>query len=423
MGIHEMLQMATKGHDAHNLTSNPIIANMNVNKMGKSEANADSNDLFLPAPRKPIILSSSSKMSEEERRQQQERVDRLKAARRAEREKLEKNKKPNKNTTSVRRNTRTSPSKASSSASLKSIRNNVSHNTSVEMGDAVKSNQAVTKKLNFKDLMSQAEQIDAENLKLKMKVKDKKSLKREQSTQSSNAVELDLNGKKINGSPSRGNNNTAVSVSRNRSMIGNDFQRQKFLHSDTDRFDISSTSSSKDSKTTHKKRSNTSPNPLSSTLSNDSRTAHTKQSNMSAFSKDSKTPHKSSNSFQPTVPLSKPMAHIVERNSRIIAERRGQRNDYYDSDLDDFIEDDKEEDTLNEDYDRDEIWRMFNRGRSRSYYEDRCDEEEEDSDMEASSAQVLQEETRSAFHGRREDDEEERRLKTLADKKKKRRLN
>lgn len=79
--------------------------------------------------------------------------------------------------------------------------------------------------------------------------------------------------------------------------------------------------------------------------------------------------------------------------------------------MDDFIEDDEHEDEYrSEPSYRDEIWKMFNRGRGRQDFVD----EDSDDDMEATGADILAEEMRSAKQARREDLEEEARLQKLA---------
>jgi protein SPT2 len=288
--------------------------------------------------KKPIVLSPSSKISDQERKQQQERVERLKAARRAEVEKLKNGKK------------RPASTKAKSNRTpQKTV-----HEQPVSNGHVGKSrdtNEAARKKLNFKDLMRQAEQIDSEKLKLTVKVKEKQSVKQRDRLSHSPKVEERGFSSSVASSPSR-KSGTKAELARSgaeRARTESPLRRQA--------------------------------------------------------------PSSKASSQQPAA-FSKPMPELVEKRNKILADRR-RRHEDYDSDLDDFIEDDLEQD-VNEDYDRDEIWKMFNRGRSRAYYEKDYDD---DSDMEATGSQVFQEENRSAFYGRREDDEEEKRLETLADKK------
>ncbi|PRT53217.1 hypothetical protein B9G98_00837 [Wickerhamiella sorbophila] len=101
-------------------------------------------------------------------------------------------------------------------------------------------------------------------------------------------------------------------------------------------------------------------------------------------------------------PIALPSAKLAEklRRKSSVAQDR-------DDDMDDFIDDDEEEEEPSY---RDEIWKLFNRGRSRSDFVD----DYSDDDMEATSADVLAEEMKSARQARREDQEEEARLQRLA---------
>lgn len=84
-----------------------------------------------------------------------------------------------------------------------------------------------------------------------------------------------------------------------------------------------------------------------------------------------------------------------------------------DDDLDSFIASEDEEAVEDvPDYDRDEIWSMFNRGRKRTYYDNDSDSD----DMEATGAEILAEEARSKRNALEEDkweQEEEKRLAAL----------
>lgn len=124
-------------------------------------------------------------------------------------------------------------------------------------------------------------------------------------------------------------------------------------------------------------------------------------------------------------PLAQPMQKLVDkRKQKAEVVRRG----YYDEDdesLDDFIVDDEEEEEVEEynrgragrrrdedqGYDRDEIWQMFNRGKRRS---DFINVDDDLSDMEATGAELFHEEQRSLRVAREEDEAEERELKRLA---------
>ncbi|GCE98767.1 hypothetical protein ZYGM_004001 [Zygosaccharomyces mellis] len=90
---------------------------------------------------------------------------------------------------------------------------------------------------------------------------------------------------------------------------------------------------------------------------------------------------------------------------------QGPPQDEYESDMDDFIEDDEEDRTAVErdpGYDRDEIWALFNRGKRRSDYA--FDDGDED-DMEANEGEIIEEEERARKMARLEDKREEEWLK------------
>lgn len=78
------------------------------------------------------------------------------------------------------------------------------------------------------------------------------------------------------------------------------------------------------------------------------------------------------------------------------------------SDLDSFIASDEDEHQEVGDYDRDEIWSIFNRGKKRQHYE----YDEDSDDMEATGAEIWEEENRSKrtamIEDRREMEEEAR---------------
>lgn len=100
-------------------------------------------------------------------------------------------------------------------------------------------------------------------------------------------------------------------------------------------------------------------------------------------------------------PIARPSAKLAQK-----LRRKSSAADVQEDDMDDFIDNDEEEEPSY----RDEIWKMFNRGRSRSDFVD----EFSDDDMEATGADVFAEEMRSARQARREDQEEEARLQRLA---------
>ncbi|SGZ56797.1 CIC11C00000002199 [Sungouiella intermedia] len=97
--------------------------------------------------------------------------------------------------------------------------------------------------------------------------------------------------------------------------------------------------------------------------------------------------------------------------------RPSARKDEVESDEDDwgsFIASDEEEEqqSYGGDYDRDEIWSMFNKGRKRSYY-DKYDDEDSD-DMEATGAEIFEEEQRSKKRALEEDMREMKEEQRLA---------
>lgn len=83
----------------------------------------------------------------------------------------------------------------------------------------------------------------------------------------------------------------------------------------------------------------------------------------------------------------------------------------YDSEELDFIVDDEEEEedvAAVEDvgYDRDEIWKMFNKGRTRRDFDDVDDDDDDLYDMEADGDEILREEERAAKRARLEEKKE-----------------
>lgn len=133
------------------------------------------------------------------------------------------------------------------------------------------------------------------------------------------------------------------------------------------------------------------------------------------------------------LPIRKPSSQLQERlkktgnklGSRHLSHSSGFKNRAYeegnnddeddeddDDDLDSFIASEEEVEEEAVDYDRDEIWSMFNRGRKRTYYTGDSDSD----DMEATGAEILAEEARSkrdALQEDRREQEEEERLASL----------
>lgn len=119
------------------------------------------------------------------------------------------------------------------------------------------------------------------------------------------------------------------------------------------------------------------------------------------------------------MPVRQPNAKIQERlKQKQLRSKQdrgygyGEDDDDDDDDLSDFLVSDEEEDVVEERYNRDEIWAMFNKGKKRKYYEYN-DYEDDDDDMEATGADVLEEELKSRLDAEREDrremEEEKRR--------------
>ncbi|KAI5969074.1 hypothetical protein CANMA_001878 [Candida margitis] len=118
------------------------------------------------------------------------------------------------------------------------------------------------------------------------------------------------------------------------------------------------------------------------------------------------------------IPARQPNAKIQQRlkqrqftNSK--SRGYGYNEEEDDDDLGDFLaSEDEEEGAAEDEYNRDEIWAMFNKGKKRKYYEYN-DYDDEDDDMEATGADVLEEEMRSRLDAEREDrremEEEKRR--------------
>lgn len=102
------------------------------------------------------------------------------------------------------------------------------------------------------------------------------------------------------------------------------------------------------------------------------------------------------------LPIRRPAAHLEAKLRKNVEEEEGS-----DSDLGSFIASDEEEEEP-VDYDRNEIWSIFNRGRSRTYVEDDYDSDS----MEATGAEILAEEAsskrRAELEDRREWEEEQR---------------
>lgn len=138
-----------------------------------------------------------------------------------------------------------------------------------------------------------------------------------------------------------------------------------------------------------------------------SRTSNTPRNDRSSQSKAHKAPTVASTKPRTAAPL--PVRQPSQKLSQSLNTRRTNREDEDDDDdMLSFLASDDEE--VAQDYDRDEIWAMFNKGKKRSYY-DRYDDYDSD-DMEATGAEILAEEMRSKrtaeIEDRREREEEQR---------------
>lgn len=115
------------------------------------------------------------------------------------------------------------------------------------------------------------------------------------------------------------------------------------------------------------------------------------------------------------IPARRPNLKLEERLQQKKPVGQGHEDDEGDdSDLGSFIASDEEED-VPQDYDRDEIWAMFNKGRTRQYNYD-----SDSDDMEATGAEIFEEEARSKKRALEEDRREMEEEQRLAELKKRR---
>lgn len=115
-------------------------------------------------------------------------------------------------------------------------------------------------------------------------------------------------------------------------------------------------------------------------------------------------------------------SQLAQPSQKLAKKQRARQRliDSEDEDLDDFIVDDEEEEeyaSRKVDYDREEIWRIINRGKRRYEHFD----DDDLSDMEATGSQVFAEERKSAAQARREDEMEQETIQRHAEEKKRRR--
>lgn len=146
-------------------------------------------------------------------------------------------------------------------------------------------------------------------------------------------------------------------------------------------------------------------------------------------SSGSKTNHTSLHKEKLPVKLKVPIRGLAQPNKRIKEKLESKKRkelyakerEEYESDMDDFIEDDGGDNwsRSNEDagFDRDEIWALFNRGKKRSDY---AFDDYEDDNMEANEMEIFEEEERASKMARIEDKREEEWLKKHEQDKKRR---
>lgn len=332
------------------------------------------------------VSKSVSSLSSDELKLQQQKIQRLKAARR------ENKSHPTPKSRIIPSSSRPATKNPGSSTkpSQKSNQPTVNYKTRTIPENAITPSKP--KRLNFKEMMKQAEQVDSEKLKITMKVKGSKKPVSQVSHTSSKATTPLPSSKglsqfeKNRGSDSRASafSSTSVQSSQRASLKASEIKHKQI--------DIP-----------HKK--------------------NLKQS-VRKSDKDMKSEMKVKKSHTP-MPIAQPMKKLAEKQ----AQRKKKQESYmYDSgeDMDDFIVDDEDSDPVryhsrDPGFDRDEIWSMFNRGKRRSDFVD-ADDFEDDSDMEATGAELFREEQKSLREARQEDEQEERELKRRAQEKKRRKL-
>lgn len=131
----------------------------------------------------------------------------------------------------------------------------------------------------------------------------------------------------------------------------------------------------------------------------------------------------SPNASRAPIPTRRPNSQLEQRlqlKKPSVSGSRGREDEdeeEYESDLGSFIASDEEEQDIPQDYDRDEIWAMFNKGRTRQFnYDDDSD------DMEATGAEIFEEEARSKKRAMEEDRREQEEEQRLAELKRRRKM-
>lgn len=265
------------------------------------------------------------------------------------------------------------------------------------------------KKLNYRELMKQAEKVDSEKLKVTVKVKG-----RDTPAQKVSRPQQEPRVKATTPVPtgpiSRKNITPITSSSRSSGPISSASRAKNGLAAPQD--------AKRPAQGSQVTRQPSKPS-TSSSISSARKPLKSKPSERQAL------PAKPAP--RTPAPIAQPMQKLVDKRKK---KAESVRKNYYDDDddesLDDFIVDDEEEEQddygrggrhagrREEDpgYDKDEIWQMFNRGRRRSDFVNVDDDSS--SDMEATGAELYREEQRSLRVAREEDEAEERELKRLA---------
>lgn len=371
---------------------------LNINKKGQRPHNYSQINSTKNANNDTFSTSLASKSpSSSSPREVDPVVARLKAARKAEKEKRElelrakkglgpkKDKQPTK--TNQKRND-TKSTKAGSTSNL--------HSSQISQAPSISARRPPSKKMNFNDLMKKASQMDNSKLSIDLKSKTKSPEVTSKSKIPTKAVSSGQIKARI---PNR-----AVALGQPRTNIKGPLKPAYPGHSRMKEYDEHNRNSGKPP--IAKKFKDSSPNVASS---------------------------------RAPLPIRKPSSKLEEKlKNKPNAPKKGIYNqlrhsgsnqeEYYDDDndddLDSFIESDDEEESYGRhatpDYDRDEIWAMFNKGKKRSYY-DQFDDSGDD--MEATGAEIFEEEQRSkkrAIEEDRKELEEEQRLAALKKARKKR---
>lgn len=117
------------------------------------------------------------------------------------------------------------------------------------------------------------------------------------------------------------------------------------------------------------------------------------------------------------IPARRPNSKLEEKLQQKKPKSQGYNDEEDDdSDMGSFIASDEEEE-VPQDYDRDEIWAMFNKGRTR-----RFDYDDDSDDMEATGAEIFEEEARSKKRALEEDRREMEEEQRLAELKRRRKM-